>query len=145
VTIVDRRKIVFDAATIMAVLACSEQMVEAIGLPAGLPKSVHFDPGASKVVLLYSGTGVSAALETGQLGALLIAYCMRAGIKVPRHGSRAIRVERHAAVLVFSTVHEVPSAKLARERTEELPRSISWMHPPPASVPVSSKRSSQGS
>jgi hypothetical protein len=144
-TIVDRRKIVFDAATIMAVLACSEQMVEAIGLPAGLPKSVHFDPATSGIVLLYSSSGVSVPLETGQLGALLIAYCMRAGIKVPRHGSRSIRVEKHAAVLVFSAVHEVPSAKLARERTEELPRSISWMGRPPAFLPVSSKRSSRGS
>jgi hypothetical protein len=84
-------------------------------------------------------------LEKGQLGALLIAYCMRAGIKVPRRGSRAIRVEKHAAVLVFSMDHEVPSAKLARERTEELPRSISWMAKPQVSVLVSSKRSSPGS
>jgi hypothetical protein len=145
VTIVDRRKIVFDAATIMAVLACSEQMGEAIGLPSGLPKSVHFDPAASKVVLLYSSTGVSVPLETGQLGALLIGYCMRAGIKVPRHGSRAIRVEKHAAVLVFSADHEVPSARLARERTEELPRSMSWMAKPRAAALVSSKRSSPGS
>jgi hypothetical protein len=145
VTIVDRRKIVFDAAAIMAVLACSEQMRAAIGLPFGQPKSVHFDPAASKIVLLYSSTGVSVPVETGPLGALLIAYCMRAGIKVPRHGSRTIRVEQHAAVLVLSTVHDIPSAKLARERIEELPRSVSWMRPRQASGWVSSRRSSPGS
>jgi hypothetical protein len=145
VAIIDRREIVFDAATLLAVLACSGQMVEAIGLPSAPPKSVHFDPKANNIVLLYGATGVSVPVESGPLGALLIAYCMRAGIKVPRHGSRAMRVEQHAIVLVFSTIHQVPSARLAPERTEEMPRSMSWMDARRPSAGVNSRRSFRGS
>jgi hypothetical protein len=133
VTIVDLREIVFDAAAISAVVACSRHLAEAIGLPPVQSANLIFEPTAGKVIFDYGTARQAVPIESGPLSALLIAYCMRAGIKVPRQGARSLRIEPHAVVLVFSAAHPVPPAHLAPERADELPRSKSWMEPTPMS------------
>jgi hypothetical protein len=130
VTIIDRREILFDADALMAVLACSGQMAGSIGLPSVAPKEIHFDPDEGQVTLIY-GAGHAAPVESGPLSALLIAYCLRAKIKVPRQVARSMRIEQRAVVLVFSATYLVPSENLTSERPEQPPRSMSWMEPRP--------------
>src|SRR5580658_3343666 len=129
VTIIDRREILFHADTLTAVLACSGQMAGSIGLPSVAPKEIHFDPEESQVTLIYGLAGHAVPVESGPLSALLIAYCLRAKIKVPKQFARSMRIEPRGVVLVFSATYLVPSENLTAERPEQPPRSMSWMEP----------------
>jgi hypothetical protein len=129
VSIIDRREILFDADALTAVLACSGQMAGSIGLPSVAPKTIHFDPEEGRVTLIYGLAGHAVPVESGPLGALLIAYCLRAKIKVPRQFARSMRIEPQAVVMVFSATYLVPSEHLTAERPEQPPRSMSWMEP----------------
>ena len=130
-TIIDRREILFDADALMAVLACSGQMAGRIGLPPVAPEAIHFDPKEGRISLVYGLSDYAVPIESTPLGAMLIAYCLRANIKIPRQVARSMRVEPHAVVLVFSATHLVPSASLTPERPEQPPRPTSWMEPQP--------------
>jgi hypothetical protein len=129
VTIIDRREIAFDAAAIAAVLVRSTQMAGRIGLPAGAPKSINFDAKAGALNLTYGDDDRASLVQPGPLSALLIAYCLRAKIKVPRHLARSIRVDQQAVALVFSETHLVPPESLLPERPEAPPRPTSWIEP----------------
>jgi len=109
----DRREIAFDGTATMAVMACSQRMVQKIGLLGSPPDSVRFDPHAGEVTLVYDVTGQTIPFGLGPLSALLISYCMRTGIKIPRHVERSIRVDSHAVVLVFNTNYQIPPTALA--------------------------------
>jgi hypothetical protein len=134
----DQREIRFDAAATVAIMMCSQRMAEAIGLPRRLPNGARFDPSASEVVLLYDDNKETVAIPTASLAALLIGYCMRAGIRVPRHLKRSVRVDRDAVVLVFSTTYPTPPLNLLPERAEDanLSRSWSWLQPGSKTVPL---------
>jgi hypothetical protein len=136
VPINDRREIAFDAAAMVVVIKSSRRMVLAIGLPDVAPVDVRFDPDASEVALLYSIIGRAIPIQQGPLSALLISYCMRTGIRVPRLLNRSVRVDRDAVVLVFCANHPVPPTTLAPERTKEVApaRSLSWLETPPATA-----------
>jgi hypothetical protein len=142
VPISDCREIAFDAAATVAAVACSRRMMRAIGLPAAAPEDVRFDPAEAKVTLLY-GINPEAfpdyaipfqavIIQAGPLSALLISYCMRTGIRIPRHLGRSLRVDRDAVVLVFSQSHPVPPVSITPERTgeEDVGRSKSWLNMP---------------
>ena len=128
-TIIDRREILFDADALTAVLACSGQMAGSIGLPSAAPREIHFDPQEGQVTLIYGLAGHAVPVESAPLSALLIAYCLRAKIKVPRQVARGMRIEPRAVVLVFSATYPVPAENLTSERPEQPPRSMSWMEP----------------
>jgi hypothetical protein len=140
VPITDWREIAFDAAATVEAVRCSQRMVQAIGLPAVPPAGARFDPATKKVILLYSVERDPSAsrpayhpvtIQPGPLGALLISYCMRSGIRIPRHQGRSMRVDREAVVLVFTETHPVPPSALAPERAEaDNARSRSWMETP---------------
>jgi hypothetical protein len=118
VPISDRREIAFDAAAMAAVIACSTRAAEAVGLPGARPKGARFDPHAGTVILLYQGGERAIPNRSGELGALLVAYCLRSGIKVPRNFERRIRVDQDAVVLLFSTNHPVPPTTIAPEQAK---------------------------
>ena len=128
----DRREIAFDAAAVAAVVACSKRLARTIGLPTGAVKRVQFDPDAGRVILHHGANGHSVPIPPGPLGALLISYCIRAKIKIPRLSERRMRVDRDAVVLVFNTTYPVPVTGLTPEPTEDakLPRAMSWFDAP---------------
>lgn len=125
----DRREIRFDAAAMSAVLVCSPRMMQAAGLPRHGPKEARFEPSTGAVILTYGDRKQTMVLQTTALGALLIGYCMRAGIRIPRRLSRSVRVDRDAVVLVLSTHYPNLPPTLLPERTEDanLPGSRSWL------------------
>lgn len=112
----DRREIAFDAEAMVQIVVCSEQTVRTLGLPGDRPSGARFDPRAREVILLYNVNERPTPLRSGALSALLISYCLRAGIKIPRQLERAIRVDRDAVVLIFSTSYQVSPSSLAREQ-----------------------------
>jgi hypothetical protein len=116
VPIRDQREIAFDAAAMVAVIACSTQAAQTVGLPGGLPRGARFDAKAGTVVLLYGVGERGVPVGSGALGALLISYCLRSGIKIPRHLERHIRVDQDALVLMFRANYPVPPANIAPEQ-----------------------------
>lgn len=123
----------FDAPALAVVIACSWQMAQTIGLPAMPPEGTRFEPQAGKITLLYGVHGQPVSVQHGPLSALLIAYCMRAGIRIPRKLERSLRVDRGSVALVFEENHSVPPIRLAPERpgVAEPSRSMSWLEPAP--------------
>jgi hypothetical protein len=102
--IVDRREIELDSAAVRSAVECSPRAAQAFGLPPLVPTGVRCNPGDSCVEVVY-GTLTSTrvfALRAEALGALLIAYCDRAGMAMPSRSDKGIRVEREHVVLVFT-------------------------------------------
>ena len=104
--ITERREIGFEAETLMTVLAGSPKAAAAFGLAGGQPKAVLFDTKAKAVRFVFSGSGDhthSVSLDATRLAALLVGFCMRMRIPLPRKAEKTIRVEPGVVVLAFRT------------------------------------------
>lgn len=101
--ITDRREIRFEAEALLMVLAGSPRATAALGLPPGAPQAVVFDPGTESVRFVWSTAGQrrSESLEGSKLGALLVSFCLRIRVPLPRRASKSIRVEPDMVVLEF--------------------------------------------
>jgi hypothetical protein len=105
----------------------------AVGLPGGVPKNVAFDAQTGEVTFLYEDREQPAPIRIGALGALLISYCVRAGIRIPRQFKRDVRIDRDAVVLIFSTNYLAAPAALVPDsaRAPNLPRAaMEWAKGP---------------
>jgi hypothetical protein len=133
VAIVDRREMEFDPQTVRLVLEWSPRAALAFGLPPLKPESVRCKPTEGVIEVSYgdlSSTRVFV-LRAEALGAMLIAYCNRCGIPVPRSADKAVRIERERVVMVFTlritnarppTMAEAPLSRLP-----EAVRAWSWI------------------
>jgi hypothetical protein len=95
----DERRIRFDLAALKDVLKYSQFGALSIGLPSHLPSDIVLDASVGTATFDYVGTRVTVA--TDKLGALLISYCIRSGIRVPRQGKRTVTIADKAITLVF--------------------------------------------
>lgn len=124
--IIDRREIAFDAAAMVAVVENSQRTAWPLGLPDSVLRDVRFDPKTGQVALLYDAWEQPIALHSGALGALLVSYCLRAGIRIPRNLKRSMRIDQDAVVLIFSTSYPVsPTAVAPREVRPAPPPNVS--------------------
>jgi hypothetical protein len=114
----DRREISFDAASLVGIAAASARVAQAIGLPGGVPRDVAFDEQAQEVSFLYADEEQPAVIGSNALAALLISYCMSAGIKIARQLDRDLRVGRDAVVFTFTTSYVVQPAVPANIRSD---------------------------
>jgi len=113
VPIHDQREITFDAPSLLAIVAASARVAQAIGLPPGAPTNVTFDMEGGRVAFFYPDEDEPVAIGSNELAALLISYCMSAGIRIPRQLDREVRVGPKAVVFVCTTSHIVAPAVLA--------------------------------
>lgn len=126
--VLDRRTIIFSAGSIVEIVGCSWHIARKIGLPAVPPEDVRFDMAADTVTLLYGIHGQPLPIDKSALGALLINYCLRAKIRIPRKLDRLIQVRQDAVCLVFQTTYPTPVKDLAAERAEKdgLMNAVRW-------------------
>jgi hypothetical protein len=125
----DRREVGFNAEAMAMVVVHSRRAAQTMGLPIGTPTDIWFDPKVAEVTMFYGDSSAQHVLHSARLSALLISYCVRAGIKIPRQLERSMRVDRDAVVLVFGTSCSTPPTTLALEqaRTVTAPRaSMTW-------------------
>lgn len=103
VTITDTRVIGFEAGAVLAAVAASPEAAAALGLPAAPPDSVRFVPAEHRVDLFYRVGEALAdfSVPAESLGALLVGYCCRHRIAIPRGTRKSIRIEERAALLCF--------------------------------------------
>ncbi len=129
-SIIDNREIAFDAEGVVEAITSAIGAAQSIGLPGLPPVAVRLDPAEGLVRLVYGNgqAGRTLALPGESLGALLISFCVRSGIPMPRFADKSVRVEAHAVVLSFRTETRLAKARAAaREPVAVAP-------PPPASV-----------
>jgi hypothetical protein len=113
VPIYDQREITFDAPCLLAIVAASARVAQAVGLPPGAPSNITFDVEERGVAFLYPDEEEPVVIGSNALAALLISYCMSAGIRIPRQLDREVRVDPKAVVFVCTTSHIVGPAVLA--------------------------------
>jgi hypothetical protein len=108
-SIIDRREIEFDGQALISLIAGSLQRAQVIGLPALRPIRISFSPQAHAIRVEYE-THDAVSVASDRLGALLVAYRVRARILVPRRADKDIRIEAGSVFLTFAThLPDVPA------------------------------------
>jgi hypothetical protein len=136
VAIVERREIELDTAAVRRALECSPRAAQAFGLPPLVPTGVRCNPADGCIEVVYGTLNTTRvfALRAEALGALLISYCNRTGMPMPRQSDKGIRVEREHVVLVFTLRLEAPPQPEAPEgqilRAPEAVQAWSWIGSP---------------
>ena len=102
--IIDRREIEFDLEAVRFALAWSPTAAHAFGLSPRAPDRVRCKPAESAIEVTYGKLTETRVftLRAEALGAILIAYCNRAGLPIPRGADKAVRIEREHVVVVFT-------------------------------------------
>lgn len=137
--IMDRREIEFDLDSLVSVIAASTRAAQGFGLPAMPPTAVRCRPRDGQVDVLYGDAKAprSVNLDAESLGALLVAYCIRARIPMPRHCDKGVRVEAESVILAFRTVFKNPPqtepSDVATRRTKPI---NAWEWIEPKKVPI---------
>ncbi len=130
----DHREIEFDLEAVRRAIQWSPRSAQAFGLPPQTPQGARCNPGESSVEVTYvdlTSTRVFM-LRADALGAILISYCHRAGMPIPRTADKSVRIEPERVLVVFtshlsnekppqrleSMIGRVPDAARASVRTE---------------------------
>ena len=117
--IMDQRRIAFDVGALKDILDYLPQAAKNVGLPGNAPTAIVVDASAKAVRFVFEDHIVCLGAE--KLAALLIAYCIRAGIRIPRQPQRSVSFNQETITLVFLT--EYPAAPLP---TFQQPKQVSW-------------------
>jgi hypothetical protein len=104
VAIIDRREIEFDLNAVKLALEWSPNAAHAFGLPPRTPQSVRCRPAESTIEVVYGQlTSMRVfTLRAEALGAILISYCNRLAMPLPRTAEKAIRIEQEHVVIVLT-------------------------------------------
>jgi hypothetical protein len=100
-SIIDRREIEFDGRALISLIAGSLQRAQFIGLPALRPIHISFSPQVHEIRVEYE-THAAVSVASDRLGALLVAYCVRAHIPISRRADKDIRIEAGSVFLTFA-------------------------------------------
>ena len=133
VAITDRREIEFDLQTVRLVLEWSPRAAQAFGLPPLTPTAVHGNPAEGVIEVTYGElTSIRVfMLRAEALGAILISYCNRVGMPMPRNANKGVRIERDHVVVLLSYLQDAATAPELPEpavgRIPEAVRAWSWI------------------
>jgi hypothetical protein len=95
----EHRAVEFDSPAILHAFAAVPRMSAALGLRLGRISRVEFRPEQEAIsVVDPDGTPV-ADLRAESLAALLVAYCSRISVPLPRLGQKSVEVTPHNVVL----------------------------------------------
>jgi hypothetical protein len=123
--IVDQRRIAFDVGALKDILDYSPQAARSVGLPGNDPTGIVIDGAAQEVKFTFGDRVVSLAAE--KLAALLISYCIRAGIRIPRQKQRSVRFNQGTIMLVFLTEYlAAPFPAFRRSKQLQPPSGVPW-------------------
>lgn len=105
-TVLDYRQLVFDPDSIRASLRTGNRVAQQLQLPVGEYQAVYLLPLEQCVEMMYDpGNGVDQPvlhrISAPQLAALLIAFCIRVNIPVPRNCDKGIVIRADTVSLTF--------------------------------------------
>jgi hypothetical protein len=132
--VIDRREIEFDAAALTYYLTILPAETEKLGLSRTPPSEFRFDPEDSVVEAVYREGGQvrTVVIPSETLGAILVNFCLRMRIPLPRVANKFIRVRAASVVLSFKTwFEEAPVFVEAKEamRAVDAAKSWKWVEP----------------
>jgi hypothetical protein len=107
----------------------SPRAAEGFGLPAMAPVEVRFFPEDKAIDVIYGkgDTMGAARISASSLGALLISYCVRSKIPIPKIADKSIRVEADCLVLEFMTRFDRAPAPETADSTSRAAQAVkSW-------------------
>ena len=131
--ITDRREIEFDLHTVRLVLEWSPRAAQAFGLPPLTPTAVRGNPTEGTIEVTYGElTSIRVfMLRAEALGAILLSYCNRVGMPMPRKADKGVRIERDQVVVLLSYRQDTPTApELPEPATGRIPEAVrawSWI------------------
>ena len=130
--IAERREIDFDMQSVRSVLEWSPRAAQAFGLPPLTPAAVRGNPAENAIEVIYGDPSSQRVfmLRVEALGAILISYCNRARIPMPRLAEKRLRVDRDQVTVVLTrqaalTAPALPETTIGR--IPEAVRAYSWM------------------
>ena len=131
---VDRRELEFSATGIVKIICFSLKAAQGFGLPGLPPSGVRFHPINGRIEVMYGSSQSVQAVSLGAeaLGALLVSYCIRAHIPMPRTADKGIRVEKSSVILAFRRTFKdltAPQTSEAVSRPTEPVAAWSWLSP----------------
>ncbi len=101
----DERRIVFDVDALRNILKLSQSAARAVGLPRTNSSDIILNPSAKSATFKFVGAEITLGFE--KLGALLLSYCIRAGIRIPRSGERTVLVECATITLLIQKDYKI--------------------------------------
>lgn len=110
--IVDRRELEFNSAAILNVI------ISSAGENARRPTNVEF---LEDGIRIFRGSGHTMSLTSEQIGGLLIQYCIKMKIPIPRESAKSVRVTSKSVVLLFlKELPEISTQGVAWQQAERL-------------------------
>jgi hypothetical protein len=105
--IIERRELRFSPPALRAMLGWSFGAGSSQGLPPSPPDEINLLPEHNRIDLIYGHAAVarSVPLKLEALATLLIAYCIRALIPLPRIARKEVRIGARYVSLVFHVEH----------------------------------------
>jgi len=135
VAITDRREIEFDLLGVKLALQWSPRAAQAFGLPPLTPSAVRCNAADGHVEVVYGVLNATRvfALRAEALGAILISYCNRSGMPMPRGANKAIRIEHDRIIVTFTMqVQDAVQPQAAESGVARAPEAVlawSWIEP----------------
>jgi hypothetical protein len=114
-TIIERRELRFSAGALRRIIGGLLATAPSHGLPSAAPVEVTLRPVENRVDVVYGRAEAARPipLQVDALGALLIAYCIRARIPLRRVARKEVRVGPLYVTLMFYVEHpQVPAQKI---------------------------------
>jgi hypothetical protein len=134
IPLTERREVEFDAQALVGAVGASLRAAQAFGLPGLAPTNVRFFPREGQVEFLYGERHPQRAVRmtAEQLGAVLVSYCIRVKIPMPRRAEKGIRIEADVVILAFRTVWNKAPAPEGPDNTPGAPAPVTayrWIEP----------------
>jgi hypothetical protein len=120
----EHRTVEFDSPAILQAFAAVPRMSEALGLRLGRVSRVDFQPEREAITVIDPNGTPVAELRAETLAALLVAYCSRIKVPLPRLGQKSVEVTSRSVVLRVATATR-PDALVTSDRSD-FPRAMVW-------------------
>jgi hypothetical protein len=135
VAINDRRELEFDLLAVRLILQWSPRATQAFGLPPMTPRAVLCHPAEGTIEVAYGEPTPTTVfmLRSEALGAIILSYCRRVGIPMPRSADKSVRIKpEHVAVEFTLRMMEMPQPYKPEHPITRIPdqeRVWSWAEP----------------
>lgn len=117
----ERRTLGFDAQEIVNAIKMVPQIASAIGLPSTNIMGVEFEPEAGLIKFHYDDG--ERTLSAEPIAAVLVAYCLRLNIPLPRYSEKSMEITTEEVMLTMTTER---CANEQREGVESRPVAMIW-------------------
>ncbi len=123
--VIEQRSVNFDAAGILRAVEIASRVAEALGLRPGDVSTVEFQPDEQLVKFISpERPDHSRSITAEALAAVLVAYCARIGVPLPRKGQKQLAIG--PAGVTLRIVVEQDARGSTAKLQQEYPGAVVW-------------------